>query len=551
MPVSFRLAIYSLTVACSIAGAAEAQAGSAFFVQLGTAGSEGEAEGKFQAMQKEFPALLGKLPFTPRTVVPLGGGKSMEFRIQAGPARSRDHARRVCASLMAKGTECFIVETAVFEGEPSSPRSATSRNASAPVEKKAAARAVAEPIPDASPDEMAAFEMPASEMSAKRAAKLEKAEETQAALAPAPAPEPQVQAMRTPKATEEESSFFDFRWLTGDDEKNEKPSIREANAEPSTEQPARVSGEFNEKRAEALPEAVPAPAPEPAPVAPPVAESAPQAAPEPAAEPKSRSRGLFASRARGIVPPPPPPIPPASSLRAAKGGRVEVAEAIPVPISGDVHPTSAAPLPLSGGGTARAISPQAAASRGWLKITGFSGEERAQGFIAAMHASLEETKSLRARVTRPVSGRHAARPPEVLVGPMEDGDSTARICAFAQSYDRGLECSGSASLPAIPAAAEHKPRALPNLPQPTRFFAQLGSWKNRAAALRRFETLKSRHRDVLGGMQPNLGVPAQASIGAQPNVRLRVGPFAEQSQAESLCERLSAAGTSCLVVGEE
>ncbi len=94
---------------------------SAFFVQLGTAENESIAQEKWEHLKTEYPTLLEKLDFAPRSIIPVSGGAA-EYRMEAGPTASREAAQRICAQLMAKSVDCFIVEAAVFNGAPSRPR---------------------------------------------------------------------------------------------------------------------------------------------------------------------------------------------------------------------------------------------------------------------------------------------------------------------------------------------------------------------------------------------------------------------------------------------
>lgn len=160
---------------------------SAFFVQLGTASTEAQARASWEKLQSDYPALLDKLSYSPRTVTAMGGGSS-EFRVQAGPARSREHALRICSALMAKNLECFIVETAVFDGEPSLPRMTSTAALAGPSPTLERLSAAPPPPPPAEPAPEIAAAAPPPPPPA------------QEAPAPAPEPEPRVVAAVQPPA---------------------------------------------------------------------------------------------------------------------------------------------------------------------------------------------------------------------------------------------------------------------------------------------------------------------------------------------------------------
>ncbi len=93
----------------------DAYANTQFFVQIAEKQSQKEAEEYWQSLKTEYPAVLDQYGYRTRVIAGLGTDAPEEYRVQAGPVRNRVEAERVCAKLMTKSIECFIVETAFVE----------------------------------------------------------------------------------------------------------------------------------------------------------------------------------------------------------------------------------------------------------------------------------------------------------------------------------------------------------------------------------------------------------------------------------------------------
>lgn len=460
-----------------------AEARSAFFVQLGTAPDEKQAEETWERLKKDYPAPLAGLEFSPRIVSAADSG-GQEVRIQAGPARSRDAAQRICAGLSAKDIECFLVETAVFDGAPSIP-----------------ARSVA---PALTPPETVA----------------ETATPTAPETADAPAPSGTTETVIAPKSSGGWLSF-----LFGDDEKADEP---------------------------AAPQAVEAAADDTL-----QADAPPGSITIPPAEAAAADAAVPLTDA--------PPLPWASETTTAK--RVDVAEAIPVPLSAD-RPDTAGEAPARGALSSAIDIPEDVR---WLQIVGFINEQQAYDFSETLHVELQDRGALRMRINRPLFARAASRRAVTLtVGPVSTAETVRKICELAAQQENALQCAGSAEqtdvstnlftrreTPPVPVPAPEAPAAeAPAQPSffadhpANRFYALLGTWRTRGEAMRRWDALKQQHAGLLKDRQPDVSAPVHASINARPGVRLRVGPFMLRDEAENLCARLSARGASCITVPE-
>lgn len=521
---------------CTVLMGKAACAESAFFVQLGKAASEKEAAGKWKDLQSKYPALLSDLQYAPRTVTAAAGGLS-EFRVQAGPAKSRDAARHICAILMAKDVECFIVETAMFNGEASYPTATTS---SEEPDKEFASAA---PEEKASPAAEKTEETPAP--AAEKTESPEKAEKSEAAP---PAGEQELASAETPPKLVEEK---------------ELPAVKEPEAAAA---PVPGATDENIKKvttAGDLPWL-----------------HKPEAAPAPQEEAAAESK-LEEAEAKPIdtSPRPAPPAP---------KGRVDVAEAIPVPLSNDTVPTKAkeeqkeveAPPPPAR--MTRYHPPLHVPDAAWLQIAGFVSEQDAYSFFEALSKHLDDHGSLRVRITQHMHLRHQSAQAELDIGPVEN-DKVADICSFASGYDATLHCGRNEATLAeadvshaeLTRAAESSGSYIPpvhsrphtmsstkveSLPSaspsagypstpPSAYYVQLSSWPNKSQALRHWEKLKAAHHE-LAGQQADIRPPARSSLNARPTVRLRVGPFDEREEAEHLCGKLKKHHVSCLVVPE-
>jgi hypothetical protein len=125
----------------------------------------------------------------------------------------------------------------------------------------------------------------------------------------------------------------------------------------------------------------------------------------------------------------------------------------------------------------------------------------------------------------------AAAPAEAPAPPAEDTAAPADIAA-----------------PEVQVAAAPAPEA--QAPAPTAaagdgYMVQLSSQRSEEAARSSFGPLQRRFPSLLGGLEPDV---QQANLGEKGiYYRLRVGPWATRAEAVDLCEKLKAAGGSCLV----
>jgi cell division protein FtsN len=76
-------------------------------------------------------------------------------------------------------------------------------------------------------------------------------------------------------------------------------------------------------------------------------------------------------------------------------------------------------------------------------------------------------------------------------------------------------------------------------------YVQLSSQRDEAQAAASLAAMQSRYSSILGGINPDI---QRADLGAKGiYYRARVGPFPTRPEAIEVCEKLKAAGSTCIV----
>lgn len=230
----------------------------------------------------------------------------------------------------------------------------------------------------------------------------------------------------------------------------------------------------------------------------------------------------------------PQPLPEGYASVQVPSSQVEVADVIQVPVA-DSAP---APAPEAVKGEERLV-----------QVAGFDAEQGAYNFSKALHTQLADNGATRMRITRPLSGNRGVT---LAVGPVDAATAT-RVCDFAATQ-QGLQCGGASAAPTTIIAATPSRQPEPMLEaapaRPSKYWAQLGSWRTQAEASRRWEALQEAHGTLLKGYNASYQTPPRSSVYAKPSIRLRVGPFISREASSELCGRLSAHNVNCLVVAE-
>lgn len=115
--------VYSsaLKTACAVSlivasTTALAKPASVFMLQFGSFESTNEANDRVAKLKSRHGGLIGNLPSRVQQVA-LPDNLTV-YRTQAGPVASRAEAQSICAQLASNGDECYVVETAMTTGNP-------------------------------------------------------------------------------------------------------------------------------------------------------------------------------------------------------------------------------------------------------------------------------------------------------------------------------------------------------------------------------------------------------------------------------------------------
>ena len=79
-----------------------------FYVELGRANSEAEANSAWAALLEANPKILGKYTLYPNQIIQPDGNAT--YRVQGGPMATKQEAERVCRRLFRKQVSCFVIE---------------------------------------------------------------------------------------------------------------------------------------------------------------------------------------------------------------------------------------------------------------------------------------------------------------------------------------------------------------------------------------------------------------------------------------------------------
>lgn len=280
---------------------------------------------------------------------------------------------------------------------------------------------------------------------------------------------------------------------------------------------------------------------------------------------------------------------------------VEVAEAIRVPLSNNntVKPSasiSVSSLPQlspAAGSASRAIAGSAAGSinsgAGWLQVSSFVNEEIASSLWNEVRMSMpKETKDLNSRIRSGVG--KSSEKAQLSIGPFAHSASAIAFCnERLQAKDRGLSCdftpndSGMANNqmlsldnsrsqayqarrtpqqqasrsqrrrpPQQSASARQRPAqnlaalkpAAGGVMASNQYWVQVVTANSQLDALEKWEVVKARHGEVIGGLRSSVSTAANDSS----TFVVRVGPIANNDDAIRVCSQLQQRNVSCRVL---
>jgi len=271
---------------------------------------------------------------------------------------------------------------------------------------------------------------------------------------------------------------------------------------------------------------------------------------------------------------------------SSQPGRVEVAEAVRVPLS--VSATNAARSGISATPPATMAAPKAAGrvrpffgyggfpsqsfskQTTWAQLGYFPDDQTAYTYWDKVRETYPDiTGALRVRVTKPytTAQRNGSSRVSLRVGPFPSQADMETICKVTRQAS--LDCTSLREMGNSTGAYAERTRGgdrylsdrykgresrdrdpFQNISYEEIYWAQLGSYPSPQRASEAWENLKGSYGFAFGGMEPNVITPAMSSS-ARPVFRLRTGPFNTNLAAANMCNSLQKFGISCLVVAEQ
>jgi hypothetical protein len=569
---------------------------SVFLVQLGSHPNENAADQAWQELTQESPEILSGLQHRKSEILLPPAGTPV-YRLQAGPFQNRLEALKLCEDLRPTGQDCFVVETVLFEPQPQSAPSQSARMAEIAPPPPAADMPAAENRNNASRAASAGFVEAVEDRSSGQSAPAPAAASNYAAESDLPwldasdapsLPWQSATAVTPPVVTTPPPPALPELPATAPAQSYDAPEVRPQPAVNS--QTARFSAPPAPVISAQLPapsgsrtalQPMPATNPQNTRYIPPARRARPAASlPWNARDDRSER-----SAARMTPPVAPPPMMDAPAGRASSmnppvagayheddslfvGGNVEVAEAIPVPLSEDEPlqiPESQAEVKLFSGmrapGWGAKPSSNLLQQTFWANIHAFPSRQHAMRFWEALRSRLpEDANGLRARITTPYTGYQSDQRVSLQLGPFRSLDNLNRLCDFARQGS--LRCEPRKTMGASATAAQPRYRASnrwsntrrvasrPSVPNAVSgaYWVQIGSFASEGRASRRWQDIQQQFTE-LDGMQPFISQP-RLSSSANPVYRLRTGPFATRYAAQYTCDQLRMGGQTCLVVRE-
>ncbi len=526
-----------------------------FLLQLGSFESRADAQARWSSLSETYPELLQGLSMRLLDVT-LPPDNFTVYRTQAGALTSRADAQIICERLNARGDECYIVETAMFQ-----PQAAVEPNMS-----RSAAPALAAEMPELSMPSAPTATLPPVSLESEML-------QMEQALQDAGTSATQVPSLQPgkglePLPNESKASFWGRLNPFSKDEADSATNLPEASTELPEVQtavadvemaavepvrfrlpppPALPSGDAyvapdNVTPAYALPEVNEAQQP-----VPPVAEAI---HPRPANHVPSAPP--FQIKRDGELIAPAPTFVPA-------GEEVRVAEAVPVPVTsgqfGSAKRMGPAPFDTQ---TLRSLGmPSKSGSHVknlWAEIKYFDNQAEALAFWDHFRSQNAGFPPVRVRVTNPYLGATNARPRTALrVGPFEYENPIHSICSQvrgAQSSCKVVRDLGNSATAGRHRGHVETQRAAARYQRtnaPQMYWVQLGGFSSPGEANRKWEELRINNAPLLENMKPSVSTPKTSSM-TDTVYLLRTGPYIMRPAADELCGALKSRGAKCLTV---
>lgn len=268
-------------------------------------------------------------------------------------------------------------------------------------------------------------------------------------------------------------------------------------------------------------------------------------------------------------------ITPARNNRYHKG-RVEVAEAIRVPLSSDTIASSPVTFTNDKGSTftpseiAQANAQTMMDQEGWLVIQNFISDDRASGFWQSLRdRDPIQTAGFKVRIVRPVVQEEGVPSVRLHIGPFAGLADANRFCkTIVQTKNERLQCRylSEAEVAAMGDSTvstefshtdryyqRHKEWQMarrlarqslehPVMPQKV-FWLHVATAKSQMEALQTWDAMRQKHADLLEGLRSSVS----ATLSQDTQYVLRIGPLESNSAASELCALLQKRQIFCRV----
>ena len=547
-------------ISCLISSASLAD--TVFLIQLGSYDSEEKAEKAWNELVSNNKSVLKDLTNL-NSKISLPPDNIDVYRLQAGPIKNRIDAKAICAEL---GSDCFVVETAMFVGDKEFPTMIADDSSINDIESESE---IASESANKTESESSSFSLLdditdalTSPFSSSTKTSISTATSATEAIS-----ETDIEIAENKEEQAQESGNVILPWLRN---KNKRHRVLTTFNTDSKENEAEVNKE-NQKEEEI--------AKEPAQLKDIANEEKPVTKTETAKEPEPVKRPIMKSE---VIMQKLPGVKmatkkPAKIASPANKGKVEVAEAIAVPLSeitaatdnaiiepvktnskSAVLKTNRKPLGLRSTPSQNFLQKSL-----WVKINYFDNEKSANNYWRELRNSHPETtKNLRRRITKPYSNRKIAKRVSMQLGPLLEYKDVQKLCEIAvtspdlkcavqrnngvSTTSRDKRSINSDSKYYSRATVQNRYSGNKKRAHSTKFWTQMGSYRNRGDAMKVWSELKAKHKE-LKKLHPHLAHPAYSSS-QRVIYRLRSGPFATRAGAQELCTSLNSNSTPCIVV---
>lgn len=249
------------------------------------------------------------------------------------------------------------------------------------------------------------------------------------------------------------------------------------------------------------------------------------------------------------------PVPPAEAEKKPAApaklaeANVDVAEAIPVPVSENNEVTVSEPVQIMVAEDA-AADPASAPKEtpGWLSIQPFLDDERAQAFWKGLKKS--SVRGLSQRIIHPLVSHDI---PKVILA-VGEFESEAKAMQFCKDHVAGsnyLECQFSSQPPQAQEGSESQNlfdrvfgSSAPAGEEYSLYWAEVLSEKTQEKALEKWERIRTDNDDLLVDVRSQI----TTSLSNPGAYVVRIGPLKTQGKANELCDALKKRKVGCKLV---